>query len=188
MSDKTYPVLRNFELVDIWNAAALVYKYGNIDQQALKLYRHAGELCEGVQKMHHLDAAAAAGKFVTALVGVTAFAGICPDELDEIYQDAGVKATPRTPQQAACDLVRATTTMVHDLNHWLSPAGGTMARAIAISAICEVFCVLKQNASVNGFILDRCIENATTVLMRKTGKLNELGQFCAEPEPTDTVE
>ena len=180
MSDRIYPVLKNFERVDTWNTESDIYRHGNVHQQSLKMYRHLGELCEGVQKMKQLEVASAMGKFVVALVGVASFAGVDAQELDELYSYAGRKATPCTPAQAACNLVRSTTSMVNDINQWLSPAGTQMARAIATSSICEVFCLLKQNASLNAVVLDRTIENATNVLCAKKGKMDEFGLFHAE--------
>lgn len=182
MSDRTYPVLNNFERVDTWNTESDIYRHGNVHQQSLKMYRHLGELCEGVQKMKQLDVASAMGKFVVALVGVASFAGIDAQELDELYSYAGRKATACTPAQAACNLVRSTTSMVNDINQWLSPAGTQMARAIATSSVCEVFCLLKQNASLNAVVLDRTIENATNGLCAKKGKMDEFGIF----HPNDT--
>ncbi|ANZ49322.1 hypothetical protein HUXLEY_240 [Erwinia phage vB_EamM_Huxley] len=185
MSDKAYPVLKNFERVDTWNTNSDIYRHGNVHQQSLKMYRHLGDLCEGVQKMKQLDVASAMGKFVVALVGVASFAGVDAEELDELYSYAGRKATACTPAQAACNLVRSTTSMVNDINQWLSPAGTQMARAIATSSICEVFCLLKQNASLNAVVLDRTIENATNCLLKKTGKMDEFGIFHPEAaEPT----
>lgn len=180
MSDRTYPVLKNFERVDTWNTESDIYRHGNVHQQSLKMYRHLGELCEGVQKMKQLEVASAMGKFVVALVGVASFAGVDAHELDELYSYAGRKATPCTPAQAACNLVRSTTSMVNDINQWLSPAGTQMARAIATSSICEVFCLLKQNATLNAVVLDRTIENATNVLCAKKGKMDEFGLFHAD--------
>lgn len=180
MSDVQYPVLKNFERVEEWNTNSDIYRHGNVHQQSLKMYRHLGELCEGVQKMKQLDVAAAMGKFAVALVGVASFAGVDPDELSELYSYSGRKATPCTPSEAACNLVRSTTSMVNDINQWLSPAGTQMARAIATSSICEVFCLLKQNASINAVVLDRTIENATNALCAKRGKMDEFGIFHPE--------
>lgn len=184
MSDIAYPVTPNFVRVHQWNTDALIYRHGSLLQQALKLYRHLGDISEGVQKMNNLAVAKGLGNYVVSLVGLAAFAKIEPAALGEMYDLEGGRAYKSSPVAVVTDLVKETAQMVKALENLSKAPGDADSRGYARYRAGELFSCVKQLAISSGIILDRTVVNATDCLCKKVGKMNEFGLF----EPTGTEE
>lgn len=184
MSDVTYPVTPNFVRVHQWNTDALIYKHGSLMQQALKLYRHLGDISEGVQKMNNLAVAKGLGNYMVSLVGLAAFAKIEPVVLGEMYDLEGGRAYKSSQAAIVTGLVKETVQLVKALEHLSTVPDDADSRGFARYRAGELFACVKQLASRSAVVLDRTVVNATDCLCKKTGKMNEFGLF----EPTGTEE
>lgn len=183
MSDVQYPVLPSFESVHAWNIQSDIYKHGTLLQQTLKLFRHLGEISEGVQKMHNLEVSSGIGKLVVSLVGAVSFGGITPKRLAELCDASGVRVARVNPAYHVNDVAKTLVDLTRALMRLETDPENDVDAGITEYQITELFARLKGLAHRSGLVFDRSVINAATTLYKKKGKLDEFGIF--QPDYTD---
>lgn len=179
MSDTKYPVTPNFARVHDWNTAAAIYEHGSLIQQSLKLFRHLGDISEGVQKMNNLSVASGLGNLIVSTVGMVGFAFVTPERLGELYDESGARRGSAMTAYEVNALVRTVVDVVKAVDAMGRRPEDDICVGIAEYQLTEMFARIKGIASRSGLVIDRCIENATNVLCKKKGAMGELGIFHA---------
>lgn len=187
MPDHILPLRELFEKIHVWNQEADVYKYGSLQQQALKVYRYLGGIAEGVQKLDHLAVASATGGYVVNLFSTLSFAGVTADEFNCVIVSAGTEQGTMPLPHMVHLLMKRTVELISMANRYDGPAGKTMMLAMMLDYLKDTLRLLNALVSKSGFYLDRAIANAANQQLTKTGKLDEFGMFYSQSANLDTA-
>lgn len=178
MPDSTLPTLGKFKELHEWNQTALIYKYGNISQQSLKVYRYLGEMAEAVQKYKMLDCSAAAGRYVAALFTLCVMADV---EIDAFDMHLKMSAPSEWGDQSSARVLHLltlnTARTIADLELASSAAGTRVGRSMAETQLSKTIGLLKTLASNQSFHIDRTVHNAINAIIARKGQMDVLGIF-----------